>query len=163
MRVIHKPTGTKVIRIPAQENAVANLEDNTLKILEIKKGVYSYSIGLAGVNWTEHHSEHDELASSVAFQFNEKDNKKYQICAISKNGERFVSGYPHFNTSANGRHHVIEIGFPKEQIDYFEITPFVSRDTFYFDGVKLPIVSNLFSPCPQVTFDINGSEGEIHQ
>jgi len=163
MRVIHKPAGTKTIRIPAQENAVANLEDNTLKILEIKKGVYSYSSDSVGINWTKHHSELDEAATSVAFQFNtERNNKKrFQICAISKDGQRLVPDYPHFISSANDRIHVIEIGFPKEQIDYFEITPSVSRDTFYFDGVKLPKVSDSFSPCPKVTFDINGSEGQF--
>jgi len=161
MRVIHKPSGTIVSQIPAQENAVVKLPDNMLKILEIKKGVYNYSSGPSGVNWTEHHSEHDESATSVAFQFNEKDNKKYQICAISKDSERFVPDYPHFISSVNARINVIEIGLPKEKIDHFEITPFISRDTLYFDGIKLPKVSDAFSSCPLVMFEINGSEGEF--
>jgi beta-lactamase regulating signal transducer with metallopeptidase domain len=163
MRVIHKPEGTVVNKIPAQENAVVNLPDNTLKILEIKKGTYSYSSGPAGINWTKHDSEYDEVATSVAFQFNADDNnrRRFQICAVSKDGQRYVPDYPHFISSANGRHHVITIGFPKEQIDYFEITPFVSRDTFYFDGIKLPKVSDVFATCPEVTFNIKGSEGEF--
>ncbi|MBN2182618.1 MAG: DUF4440 domain-containing protein, partial [Sedimentisphaerales bacterium] len=163
MRVIHKPADTKIIRLPARQNAVANLEDNTLKILEIKKGAYSYSSEPSGVNWTKHNSEYDKTATSVAFQFDEKDNnrKKFQICAVSKDGQRFVPDYPHFISSANGRIHVIEIGFPLEQLGHFEITPFISRDTFYFDDIKLPKVSGLFAPCPEVTFDINGSEDEF--
>ncbi len=163
MRVIHKPEGTIVTKIPAQENAVVNLPDNTLKILEIKKGTYSYTSNQAGINWTKHNSEDDEEATSVAFQFNTDNNnrRKFQVCAVSKDGQRYVPDYPHFISSTNGRHHVIVIGFPKEQIDYFEITPFVSRDTFYFDGIKLPKVSDSFAPCPEVTFDIKGSEGEF--
>ncbi|MBN1974154.1 MAG: M48 family metalloprotease [Sedimentisphaerales bacterium] len=164
LRVIHKPDETKIIRVPAQENAVANLEDNTLKILEIKEGMYNRSSNLNGINWTKHHSEYDKTATSVAFQFSadNRSRRQYQICAVSKDGQRYVStGAPHFISSANGRHHVIEIGFPKEKIDYFEISPFISRDTFYFDGIKLPKVSNLFASCPQVTFNINGKDGEF--
>lgn len=161
MRVLHKPDTTKVWRIKPQANATTDIEGNTLKILDVKDGGgYSYSGSSAGIKWGKHDSKTDGLATTISLKFDLPDKDKYQICAVSKDHKRYVPDSPHFVRGANGIQ-VLTFGFPKDQIAYFEVSPFISRDTFYFDGIKLPEVSDKFEPIPEVTFQINGKEGKF--
>ena len=165
MRVLHVPDTKKVWQIKPQVDASAEIDGNTLNILAVRDGGdYGYSSSPTGITWKKHDIRTDKLATTIALKFNKPDKKQYQICAVSKDHKRYVPDYPHFIRGANSIH-VLTFGFPKDQINHFEVSPFISRDTLYFDGIKLPDIGkdgSNFSAAPELRFLINGKEGQFN-
>jgi beta-lactamase regulating signal transducer with metallopeptidase domain/ankyrin repeat protein len=161
MRVLHKPDKKKVWRIKSQANAKADIEGVALGILNVKDGGdYSYSSNASGIKWGKHDRRSDGLATTISLKFARATKDQYQVCAVSKDDRRYVPDSPHFIRGANGIQ-VLTFAFPKDQIAYFEISPFHGRDTLYFDGIKLPEVSDEFDSIPEVRFRIDGKEGQF--
>lgn len=89
------------------------------------------------------------------------DETKYQIAAVTSDGERLVKDrYSVF--SGSERIAMVPFSAPLETIDHFEIRPFGGLHRFFFDGVQLPAVKSkgqtAFAKPPAAQVKIAGAE-----
>jgi len=179
MRVLHNPENSPMWRLNAVRGSSASLGNISLLFRELRDGQWSYStrsgdsnppldpgqFPVGQVQWTKK-NETDTGRCMAAFDFvNVKrgpisKSRMYQIAAIAKDGTRHIPDFPHFLAARSAITLVIEFDLPAAQVSHFEIRPFLGRDRFYFDGIRLPHVDSPPSaPPPTVPITVNGKEG----
>ncbi|UCF16859.1 MAG: hypothetical protein JSW59_05255, partial [Phycisphaerales bacterium] len=177
MRVLHNPENSPMWRLDPKEGSSASLGNISLLFRELRDGSWSYASKSADsdsgqfpvgrVQWVKK-NESDAAVCMAAFDFiNVKKgppgkSDAYQIAAIAKDGTRHIPDHPHFLTARRGITRVIEFDLPAGQISHFELRPFLGRDRFYFDGLRLPKVSAHPSTTPPpITIPVNGKEVDV--
>ncbi len=149
-----------VYKLPPQEGSSVVIVDGKITIDEVQKGSVSYKMTRGNIQWGQ--SEGDEsVACTVVFDFNgEWTGDRYQICAVSQNGNKVFPDVPHFiDFNEMGPTQVINFEIPYTLIDHFEIRPFGGRHRFYFEGLRLPKISPAsLNPPPPVEFLVDGKE-----
>lgn len=170
-RILHNPPKTKVWQVKAQAGASGRLDDGSISVREIRAGQWSYRIStvkgkVAQVQWTEQSDRPVNGTSTVVFDFKNmtQHGNRYQICAVGVDGERYVPDYPHFIglQGSTGGTTIVVFDLSPEQISHFELRPFHGRDTFFFEGLRLPVVrGDRLSEPPAITIPVDGSEGEF--
>jgi hypothetical protein len=119
------------------------------------------------VEWVKRNDKNAQLCMA-AFDFinvpggSISSGTKFQIAAIATDGTRSIPDYPHFISPSRGITRVIEFDLPADEVSHFEIRPFLGRDRFYFDGLKLPYVSvHPSATSPSVKIHVNGKEADV--
>jgi hypothetical protein len=100
---------------------------------------------------------HAESAFEVRWKPS-NDDRRYQIAAVLRDGERIVDDF--FHTFNSQKSSVIMFPTPLESIDHLEIRPFGGRHRFFFDAIRLPEITSQdpFADPPSAVVKIGGKE-----
>jgi len=168
-------------RLNPVEGSSASLGDISMLFREMRDGQWSYATksgnsaqwrdpelsAVGQVQWTKRNDIHAPVCMA-AFDFVNAPThlvgtgELYQIAAIAKDGSRHVPDSPHFVAPHRGTTRVIEFDLSADQVSHFEIRPFLGRDRFYFDGLKLPKVSiQPYISAPPVKIPVGGKEADV--
>jgi tRNA A-37 threonylcarbamoyl transferase component Bud32 len=177
MRVLHTPENSPMWRLHPTKGSSASMGEISMLFRELRDGSWSYAsksgdsdsgqFPVGRVQWVKK-NETDAAVCMAAFDFinvkkgapGKSDN--YQIAAVAKDGTRHIPDHPHFLTPRRGVTRVIEFDLSAEQISHFEIRPFLGRDRFYFDGLKLPRRSvHPSATAPTILIPVNGKEVDV--
>jgi len=155
MRVAHKQEGQQAYTLKPAKGQVVDLGRKArLKIIDIARGLSLRQEREVG----SPHNQWDRAASIVELEIVRPGGKRYHICAVGKDGQRAFPGNLHYLGLVPSTQFKV-FPMPMEDIDHFEVRPFIENDTFFFDGVRLPIRSAPLDRPPVIRFEVNGKPG----
>jgi hypothetical protein len=183
MRVLHTPENSPMGRLNPTKGSSASLGEISMLVRELRDGQWSYATNsgdsaqwpdpelspVGKVQWTKKNDIHAPVCMA-AFDFVNApaqlsgSGELYQIAAIAKDGTRSVPDSPHFIAPRRGVTRIVEFALSADQVSHFEIRPFLGRDRFYFDGLKLPKVTvhpSISPSQPLAKIPVGGKEVDV--
>ncbi|QDT90296.1 M56 family metallopeptidase [Gimesia algae] len=140
-------------RIPAQTGATISEQGLTLKITHLIAGNHTGWSSRDGFYGEPQSTGH---TSEVMFDMTGNSQLKFSLWVVTKEGrKRNLKEGGWFSVGmANAP---IRIMLPLEEIDHFEIRPYVTTETIYFEKLQLPTrTSTLGQTLPVIDFAVDG-------
>ncbi len=169
-RVMHLPRNSAAWKLSSQTGASAPLLAGKISLREIREGSWGYTLKSSPekfrseIQWKESEEDGDIKCTAVFDWTPGPDGswsqRKYQICAAGTVGELSFPDFPHFvQFPPRESTKVITFGIPRSRLSHFIVRPFHGRDVFYFDGVRLPRVTQApAAEPPAATIPVGGKE-----
>ena len=146
-----------VVKLAPSVGSTCTLDGGTFTVQDIRSGHRSFSSSTGFGPPTE---DNDDALSLLLTDRGDESEARYQIVAVSTNGETVYSDLPHFlrfHKQSQPWPIFFDVGL--KELDHFELRPFGGRHRFFFDSVVLPKISaRAFALPPKVKIAINGQE-----
>lgn len=138
-------------KIPAEVGASAEQDGTRFEILELEAGHHRH--------WTfENGFDGDVKArdgsSEVVFAINGPPEPRFTLWVVLKDGRRW-STMGGFLTAGNFQSRHVTFHVPLEQIDYFELLPYVEATKVYFEDIGLPKRAGALAAIPPIELDVD--------
>lgn len=153
LKVYNYPEGSFRYEIPAQTGATISHQGLTLKITHLIAGNHTGWSSRDGFYGEPQSTGH---TSEVMFDITENSQLKFSLWVVTKAGRnRNLKEGGWFSAGMGGS--PIRIMLPLDEIDHFEIRPYVTTESIYFEKLQLPArTSALAQTLPVIDFAIDG-------
>ena len=131
------------VKLAAKKNATVKVGDAVVGFVDIRDGQWNIDHGqFTTVN-------HDWPQTTLQLKATGPWTAgRYQIAAISKANEKYISDF--FVDLSSGTGQYLFFPFGMDNIDHFELRPLAEQAPFFFDGVALPAVAGLPAPASRI-------------
>lgn len=142
--------------IPPQVGASVEQAGVTFKIKYLGAGNH---IGWSSKNGFYGEAQSLENTSEVIFDISGAQELRSSLWVVSKSGRRRNLKNGGWFSAGIGNS-PIRISLPLKEIDHFELVPYRTRETIYFEGLQLPPRRDpLVQELPTIEFPVNGKTG----